>query len=67
MINIIPEPAQIYAGITNGCDGCGCREKDKIKTIEIRSGYGGNYIMINLCDKCRHELAAKLTEGSTSC
>lgn len=52
MIKIIDEPSQVNAGITNGCDSCGSRDKEKIKTIHIQSRYGGNGMMINLCGDC---------------
>lgn len=29
MIKIIDEPAQVNAWITNGCDSCGSRDKEK--------------------------------------
>lgn len=60
MIKIIDEPSQVNAGITNGCDSCGSRDKEKIKTIHIQSRYGGNDMMINLCVDCRKILKDKL-------
>lgn len=60
MIKIIEEPAQVHAGITNGCDACGSREKEKIKTIYVKSGYGGQGMMINMCEDCRKLLKEKL-------
>lgn len=58
MIEIIDEESQ-KSGITYGCFNCGTRNfDDDIKVIKIRLNSNGT--MINLCKKCRTELALLL-------
>lgn len=60
MIKIIDEPAQVNAWITNRCNSCGSRDKEKIETVHIQLRYGGNGMMINLCEDCRTILKDEL-------